>query len=159
MSLEKPVSRVRSHSFIVTYADTDRMGVVYHSNYLRWFEIGRTDLLRAMGHQYRDWEDREGVYLPVVSATMDFGQSARYDDWLAVETELTKLTAATVEFHYRVFRVGGQLPLARLETPSPDTALARGTTRHAFVDREGRVQRAAPRLLPEIFNLMKKKTL
>jgi acyl-CoA thioester hydrolase len=127
------------------------MGVVYHANYLRWFEIGRTDLLRSLGHQYRDWEARDGVFLPVLSATMEFGRPARYDDWLAVETVLTHLTAATVEFRYRVVRVTGQAPLERLTSESAAEGLATGTTRHAFVDREGRIKRVATKLLPEVF--------
>jgi acyl-CoA thioester hydrolase len=142
--------KIVSHSFIVSYADTDQMGVVYHANYLRWFEIGRTDLLRSLGHQYRRWESERGIYLPVLSATMQFQSPARYDDWVAVETTLTRLTAAGVEFHYGVVRADGQATYGQIPwTGGP--YLATGTTRHAFVDREGRIRRVAAEMLPDLY--------
>jgi acyl-CoA thioester hydrolase len=151
MSSYKAPIRCLSHSFIVPYAETDQMGVVYHSNYLRWFEIGRTDLLRALGHQYRQWESDRGVYLPVLNATLQFQSPARYDDWIAVEATLTRLTAASVEFHYSVHRVPCQQAHQLIDAPLTAPPLATGTTRHAFVDREGKVRRMAAELLPEVF--------
>ena len=67
----------------VRYAETDRMGVVYHANYLVWFEVGRTDLLRGLGWTYREMEE-SGVMLPVIEAHCEYRRPARYDDPLIV---------------------------------------------------------------------------
>src|SRR6476646_5368618 len=79
-SLPASVSRVR-----VRYAETDQMGVVYHANYFVWFEVGRTDLLRAAGWTYREME-ADGLSLPVIQAQCDYKQPARYDDELEIRT-------------------------------------------------------------------------
>ena len=112
----------------VTYRDTDQMGVVYYANHLVWFEIGRTELIREMGMTYRDME-REGVYLPVVSATVNYRNPARYDDLVEVRTRITKLSRASITFDYRIVRAD----------EDSETLIATGTTRHGFLDREGRI--------------------
>ena len=76
MNASRAVSRVR-----VRYAETDQMGIVYYANYLVWFEVGRTDLLRLTGWSYREME-ADGFALPVVEAHCDYRQSAKYDDEL-----------------------------------------------------------------------------
>lgn len=123
----------------VTYRDTDRMGYAYHSQYLVWFEIGRTELLRSLGTAYIKWEENEGVYLPVRSADVQYKNPARYDDLVKIHTELVRLTKASVTFRYRITRDG------------TDGTLAEGSTVHAFVDKAGRIIRAADRLLPQFF--------
>ena len=80
MASPRSVSRVR-----VRYAETDNMGVVYYANYFVWFEVGRTDLLRARGWSYRDMES-EGFSLPVVEAHCAYKQPARYDEELEIIT-------------------------------------------------------------------------
>lgn len=85
----------------VRYGETDRMGVVYHANYLVYFEIGRTELIRALGRPYSDLE-RDGQALVVVEADLRFRSPARYDDELLVETNLAEVTRASVRFTYRV---------------------------------------------------------
>ena len=80
MSHPPAISRVR-----VRYAETDQMGVVYYANYFVWFEVGRTDLLRAAGWSYRDMET-EGFGLPVIEAQCTYRESARYDDEIEVRT-------------------------------------------------------------------------
>ncbi len=119
-------SRVR-----VRYAETDQMGVVYHSNYFVWFEVGRTDLLRVAGSTYRDLE-KDGVFLPVIEAHCDYTQPARYDDDLEIRTAATLLSPARVAFTYEVVR------------PADNQIVATGRTVHAAVDRSGR-----PRRLPD----------
>src|ERR1700734_2405752 len=87
----------------VRYAETDQMGVVYHANYFVWFEVGRTELLRASGWSYREME-AEGIGLPVVEAHCDSRQPARYDDELEVRTTGTLLSPVRVEFTYELVR-------------------------------------------------------
>jgi acyl-CoA thioester hydrolase len=114
----------------VRYAETDAMGVVYYANYLVWFELGRTDWIRAHGVTYREFEEH-GILLPVVHASCDYRQSARYDDLVRVETTVTKLSRAGVDFAYRIVRV----------EPGPASLLVEGRTEHAFMSREGRIMR------------------
>lgn len=111
----------------VIYGDTDQMGVVYYANYLRWFEAGRTEFLRAKGLSYGDFEARERLALPVAEAGVTYRMPARYDDLVAVETSLVEARRASARFEYAVRR-GGDL-------------LATGFTVHACVDGEGRIRR------------------
>jgi acyl-CoA thioester hydrolase len=117
----------------VIYGDTDRMGVVYYANYLRYFEAGRTEFLRAKGLSYRDFEETARLLLPVVEAGVAYRLPARYDDLLAVETSLTEARRASARFGYRVLRDGD--------------LLATGHTVHACVDLEGRIRRMPGDLL------------
>ena len=84
----------------VTYRDTDKMGHAYYANYLVWFEIGRTELLRSMGRSYRQWEDEEGVFLPVSACWVDYKKGARYDEMVRIRVTIGQLTRATIEFRY-----------------------------------------------------------
>ena len=123
----------------VTYHDTDQMGHAYYARYMVWFEVGRTELLRIIGMRYREWEETHGVFLPVTHCWCEYKRGARYDDMVRIETAVTQISRATISFHYEVFNdETGQL-------------LAFGATRHAFVDREGRIVRVADKLLPELF--------
>ncbi len=79
----------------VRYAETDAMGVVYYANYLVWFELGRTEWIRAHGVTYRQFED-QGVLLPAVHASCDYKNSARYDDLVTGKEEPIDLTGVTV---------------------------------------------------------------
>lgn len=124
----------------VTYAQTDRMGYAYYANYLVWFEIGRTELLRSLGQSYREWEDVHGVYLPVAECHCEYRHSAQYDDLLRIETTITALSKASITFAYQVVR------------EADGVVLARGMTRHPFVNREGRIVRIADMLLPQCFS-------
>jgi acyl-CoA thioester hydrolase len=110
----------------VIYGDTDQMGVVYYANYLRYFEAGRNEFLRAKGIAYRELEAQHRFYLPVVEATASYKLPARYDDLLTIETVLAKLGGASVRFEYRVVRAG--------------VVITTGHTVHACVDFEGHVQ-------------------
>jgi acyl-CoA thioester hydrolase len=112
----------------VIFADTDAMGIAYYANYLRWFEIGRTELLRKKGLAYRALTEA-GVHLPVVEAQIRYRSPARYDDTLRIFAEVRKRGGASVAFGYRLVRSDGML-------------LAEGSTVHAFTDGEGRVVRA-----------------
>ncbi len=89
----------------VYVADTDAMGVVYNGNYLTWFEIGRTELLRERGLTYAEVE-RRGYSLPVTEATFKVRRPARYDDLVTVETRVAEVRSRTVRFVYRIHRDG-----------------------------------------------------
>src|SRR5262245_12003417 len=110
--------RAHVETISVRYAETDRMGVAHHSSYLLWFEIGRTGLLRAAGHAYRELESR-GILLPVVEYGARFMQSADYDDVLRIETTVREMRSRVVTFDYRAVRNG--------------EAIADGFTRHVCV--------------------------
>ena len=89
----------------VRYAETDQMGVVYHSNYLIWCEIGRTDYIRSLGRPYTELE-RDGVALAVAEATMRCHAPARYDDIIRIETTLTEIKSRTLTFEYVIAHAG-----------------------------------------------------
>jgi acyl-CoA thioester hydrolase len=120
----------------VIYGDTDQMGVVYYANYLRYFEAGRNEFIRARGLRYRDFEDRFGLRLPVVEAQVSYRVPARYDDLITVETSLAEVRRASARFGYRIVRDG--------------EVVATGHTLHACVDLEGRVQRMPAELLARL---------
>jgi acyl-CoA thioester hydrolase len=109
----------------VRYAETDNMGVVYYANYLVWFEVGRTDLLRRAGWSYREMEI-EGFALPVIEARCEYRQPARYDDEIEVRTAGSMVSPVRIRFDYEVVRSADQAPLAA------------GHTVHATLDRNGR---------------------
>ncbi len=117
----------------VIYGDTDQMGVVYYANYLRFFEAGRNEFIRARGLRYRDFEERFGLRLPVADAAVSYKLPARYDDVIAVETSLGELRRASARFTYRILR--------------GDELLATGETVHACVDLEGRIHRLPAELV------------
>jgi acyl-CoA thioester hydrolase len=112
-------SRVR-----VRYAETDQMGVVYHANYLVWFEIGRVDFIRALGLDYRTMEREEGVGIAVVDVSARYKSPARYDDELLIETRLNAARGPVIKFAYRVLRA------------ADGVVLCEGETVHVVVDRE-----------------------
>ena len=93
-------SRIR-----VRYAETDQMGVVYHSNYLIYFEVGRGDFIRALGLDYKSMED-EGFVIAVIEAVTRYKAPARYDEELVVRTKLAHLRGSIVIFDYTIHRAG-----------------------------------------------------
>lgn len=100
----------------VRYAETDQMGVAYHSNFLIWFEVGRVELLRQIGFDYRDMERHDGCYIAVVDARCRYKAPARYDDELLVRTYLTNVRGSLIHFRYEVRRAGDSALLAEGET-------------------------------------------
>ena len=85
----------------VRYGETDQMGVVYHGNYALYLEIGRIEWLRKLGISYRKMEE-SGIMLPVVSMSLNFKKSARYDDLINVKTQLKNPPTAKIEFDYEI---------------------------------------------------------
>jgi acyl-CoA thioester hydrolase len=100
------------------------MGVVYYGNYFTLFERGRTELMRELGLRYRDLEEKEHVYLPVVEATCRYLSPARYDDFIRIETNILKLGAASIEFGYLI------------SDSETGKVIAEGMTRHPFVNEQ-----------------------
>ncbi len=92
----------------VRYGETDQMGVVYHGNYPQFLEIGRVEWLRQFGVSYRDMEE-SGVMLPVISLTISYKKSARYDDLLTIKTTLKKIPSIKIEFDYEIFAENGDV--------------------------------------------------
>lgn len=92
----------------VRYAETDQMGVVYHGNYVQYFEMGRVEWLRNLGVSYK-WMEDNGVMLPVVSLSMNYKKSARYDDLLTIRTILNKLSSVKIEFDYEIYNEANEL--------------------------------------------------
>lgn len=111
--------------FRVRYGDTDQMGMAYYANYLRWFEVGRAEMLRSLGSSYRAVEEA-GIRLPVLEARCRYLRPARYDDALVVETGILALRRAAVTFGYRV------------RLAEDDTLLAHGITEHCYLDPNGK---------------------
>jgi acyl-CoA thioester hydrolase len=109
--------------FRVRYAETDQMGVVYHTNYLVWCEVGRTDFIRARGMSYADME-RSGVGLAVSELTARFHAAARYDDVVRVRTTLAEIRSRGITFDYLITDVatGRRLVTARTALVSIDSA-------------------------------------
>jgi acyl-CoA thioester hydrolase len=112
-------------SIRVRYAETDRMGLLHHANYLVYFEQGRTELLRSQGLAYKDLED-QGYLLVLTKAEVKYRSPARYDDLLTLRTIVVRTTTVRVDHRYELLRDG--------------VLLAEGSTTLASVDRNGRIQ-------------------
>lgn len=122
----------------VRYAETDQMGVVYHANYLVWFEVGRVDFIRSLGLDYRAMEEEEGALIAVVEVRARYKAPARYDDELIVRTHLAGVRGSVVRFTYAVVRSTDGL------------LLCEGETVHLVVGRDMR-RRAMPTRYAECF--------
>lgn len=100
----------------VRYAETDQMGVVYHSNYFVWFEVGRVELMRRLGLSYREMERDDGCFIAVVDARCRYKAPARYDDEVIVRTHLKNVRGSLVHFTYELLRAQDSALLAEGET-------------------------------------------
>jgi acyl-CoA thioester hydrolase len=100
----------------VRYAETDQMGVVYHSNYLTWFEVGRVEMLRQLGFAYRDMEQQDNIHIAVVDVHCRFKSPARYDDLLTVRTWLVNVRESLLHFGYEIVRTEDGKALAEGES-------------------------------------------
>lgn len=125
------VTEVVTSEVRVRYKETDRMGVVYHSNFLVWFEVGRVEFLRALGSNYREMEEG-GVFFPVLEVSCKYHQPARFDDRIEIRTRAERIRWARLRFRYEVLRA------------EDGALLAEGWTMHAATDSGG-----TPHRLPE----------
>jgi len=126
----------------VRYSETDMMGIVYHANYLPWFELGRTNLLKELGLPYRQLE-ADGYFLPVLEVAAKYLRPAVYDDQLTIITIMKESPLLRIRLEYEVRR-GEEL-------------LATGSTVHAFVDRQGRPVRPPPAVVAKMNEVLKVK--
>lgn len=116
----------------VRYAETDQLGIVYHSNYFVWYEVGRVELIRSMGITYKQMELEDDCHIVVADAQCRYHHPARYDEVLRVRTRIAEARSRTIRFAYEVFHnESGKL-------------LATGETTHVVCGRDGR-----PKTLPE----------
>lgn len=131
----RPVARAR-----ILYADTDKMGIVYHASYFRYLELARVELFRGAGLPYTEWEDT-GLALPLVEIGVNFASPGLYDDHITVHAGLARVTSVRVNFQYRVVVGPGDRP--GLE--GREVELLRAETRHCCVRRDtGRPERLSP---------------
>ncbi len=109
------MSTISETTLRVRYAETDQMAVVYHSNYLIWFEVGRVELLRKLGFTYVEME-QDGLHLPVVEARCRYKHPARYDDEILVRCHLAKMRPSLLRFSYEIIRLADGRLLSEGET-------------------------------------------
>lgn len=97
------MGQLSSTTLRVRYQETDQMGVVYHGNYLNWFEVGRTELLRDLGESYRTVEEK-GLMLPVMEVNIRYQKPAKYDDLLHIRTRIVYYSGVKLTFSYEIWR-------------------------------------------------------
>jgi len=132
--------RIYKTEIRVPYADVDGMGIVYHVNYIKYFEIGRTEYLRAIGMPYAQLE-AGGIWLPVASVYSEYKSPAKYDDLLTVDTWVKELKSATIVMAYEIKRKG------------TDEIIARGETKHPITDDKLKPVRLR-NINPELYRLL-----
>lgn len=145
------------HEYItrVHYKDTDQMRVAHHANYVSWFEVGRTEMMRDMGIAYSKMEDL-GLLLPVLDMNVTYAKPARYDNCVGIYTKLTKSTAIRLEFEYEVRRMDeiACVTHAELDTTTTSELLASGKTVHMWLNKDWKPARI-DKVAPDVFELLK----
>ena len=116
----------------VRYAETDQMGVVYHANYLIWFEIGRNEICRSRGFSYRDMEEKDNALLVVAECRCRYKSPAFYEDLITVRTNISEIRSRSIRFIYEIFRT------------SDGITLADGETLHLVTDKNKKVRSLPP---------------
>jgi len=127
----------------VRYQESDQMGVVYHMNYVNWFEIGRTETIRQMGYSYRKIEE-QGFLLPVTGLDVKYHKPARYDDEIMIFTRIAAFSGLRLNYEYDVRRMtsdssgqaDGELRVWSSEESLPGERLVTGATQHVWVNRD-----------------------
>jgi acyl-CoA thioester hydrolase len=117
----------------VRYAETDHSGVVYHSNYLVWFEVGRVELCRDYGFNYRDMEKEADAFLPVTELRVKYRAPARYDDEILIRTRIIELRSRAISFGYEVLSAEDR------------ALLVEGETHHIVMNGQGRARAFPPK--------------
>ncbi|RJX41855.1 acyl-CoA thioesterase [Paenibacillus pinisoli] len=145
----------RLYPIRVRYQETDQMGVVFHGNYVTWFEVGRTEWIRAAGYDYKTIESK-GLLLPVVDLQCTYVAPARYDDLVVVCTRIAGSSPLRVEFQSQVRRVSeGDFRAAEVAYGEelPGELLVEGGTKHVWVNDQWQPARLN-RILPELYALI-----
>jgi len=112
----------------VRYAETDQMGIVHNSNFLVWFEVGRSEFCRARGFSYKEMEDKESALMVVAESYCRYKSPAHYEDLLTVRTKIEEIRSRSLRFVYEIYRA------------SDETLLAEGETLHLVTDANKRVR-------------------
>ena len=120
-------------SIRVRYGETDQMGVVYHANYVNFFEIGRTEWLRNLGYTYKSLE-ASGIFLPVIGIEIDYKKPAKYDDVLTIESALLEKPNVRIQFFHKIYNQEGVL-------------LVTGTSKLVFLDNKNNRPIRCPKFL------------
>ena len=118
----------------VRYAETDKMGIVHHSNYLVWFELARSEYCRARGFSYKEMEEKDNALMVVAEAYCRYKSPSYYEDVLTLRTKVAEIRSRSIRFIYEIYR------------PSDQTLLAEGETLHLVTDENKKV-----RSLPQIY--------
>lgn len=118
-----PIMKTNTTEQRVYYADTDHGGGVYYSNYLKWFEIGRTEILRQSGFDYNDFE-KHGIIAPVVEVKCNYKQPAKYNDIILIKTTIENIGNSSIKFNYKIIR------------KRDNEVLAEGYTVNVFVNKK-----------------------
>ena len=118
----------------VRYAETDKMGIVHHSNYLIWFEAGRSELCRARGFSYKEMEEQDNALMVVAESYVRYKSPAFYEDVLTVRTQVAEVRSRSIRFIYEIVRIADSM------------LLAEGETLHLVTDENKKVK-----LIPEIY--------
>jgi acyl-CoA thioester hydrolase len=119
LKIEDPQPRppqVYETNLRVRYAETDQMGVVYHSNYIVWFEVGRVEMLRQLGFSYSEMEKQDGIHIAVVDVRCRYKAPAHYDELVTIRTQLLNVRESLLHFGYEVIRDPDGILLAEGET-------------------------------------------
>ncbi|QQS42127.1 MAG: acyl-CoA thioesterase [Acidobacteriota bacterium] len=111
----------------VRYAETDKMGIVHHSNYFVWFELGRSEFCRSRGFSYRDMEDKDNALLVVAESYCRYKSPAHYEDILYIRTQVARIRSRSIVFVYEIYR------------PADNAVIAEGETMHIVVNREKKI--------------------
>lgn len=126
----------------VRYAETDRMGIVYHANYLVWFEIARSEFLEKLGFPYTKME-KAGYMSPVVDVQLSYGAPLTYGDVAVVRTRVVKLSQVKTTYAYEVYKEGQKIGV--------DKPCCTGTTTHCVVEGETFKPLSQKRVMPELY--------
>ncbi|WP_168122792.1 thioesterase family protein [Paenibacillus sp. HB172176] len=146
------------HPLRVRYQETDQMGVVFHGNYVNWFEIGRTEWIRNAGYAYKRIEEH-GMLLPVIDLTCRFIMPAKYDDTLLVCTRIAEMTPLRIAFESEIRRVALEDfhgHAAKYGEALPGELLVQGGTKHVWVNRSFQPTRLS-KAFPELYDAISRK--
>ncbi|MGV3488688.1 MAG: acyl-CoA thioesterase [Tuberibacillus sp.] len=139
---------MKSHTSLrVRYSETDQMKIVHHSEYVKWFEVGRTDYIRELDKSYGEIEN-QGFYLPVIGVDVHYKMPAKYEDLVTIETEIAEYNGVRIRFHYKAIRDRDQV------------LLAEGYTEHCWTTtsmRPVKLQKHWPELHQKIVESMEEK--
>lgn len=125
---------------VARYSETDQMGIIHHSNYLRWFEVARTDFFKRMGIKYSKIE-KQGILLPLTDLKCSYASPSRYEDEIIIRTKPVKISCVRLIFSYEVFKKDGM------------NLVVSGETSHAFTDKNLKLLNIEKKM-PELYLLL-----